>query len=346
MVMLGVGCVSLSVIGALLGTGEGIALLTGIGAGGLVAAAAFMMKRGAGRKCEVVVSGATLTLGARTIARSGVRATVCSWKQPHLWTVLGTALVLEGRDGKISLGGTGHLPPRSGLPVVTRVDAALTATDFVALGRELDLLRELTLPGTPSEERQIDVAPARTGARGALPVMLPWIATMGLVALLGAAAPALGVEENPAALAVLAALTLAIVVGGLVVTSRTSARPPKSRHRLRIGRAGLSVAHAGDSEGEAAWRHVPPEVVERVAYRYSTRWGTYEFPALSLPADGLPGRRLVVGVWDPAQAWGGPVARTRRLDGLVGPDEWALVLGAIGLSSPQAACSAERPETR
>lgn len=303
-------------LGFIVGFREHPALMMTLGVLSAVGTSAWMMRLGAGTTGALVVTADAVTLGQRTMARSGLQISVVAWKQAHLWTVIGTALELEGTGGKLCVGGTGHLPPGRQLRSVTHVDASLSAEDFARLSRTLGVESEI-VTSEASNATVIDLVPSRTGAAGALRPMAPWLVTMGLAGSVGVLGSLIGLDESPVGRGVMTGLSVVIIVLGLISTFRKSAQAPSVRYRLVVGSGSVQLL---DARATGAESPATPTRTTPVTYRYSTKYGTYEFPALRLDFTGRPS--LVIGVWDTTKAWGAPRERTRRLDYLVGTEHW------------------------
>jgi hypothetical protein len=310
-------------LGFVLGFREHPAILMTLGILSAAGTSAWMMRLGAGRAGTLVVTPKTITVGRDTVIRAGLRISVVAWKQPHLWTVIGTALELEGTGGKLCVGGTGHLPPGRSLRSVTHVNASLSAEDFARLSRTLGVQSDLVTPAT-NERTEIDLVPSRTGAAGALRPMAPWFVTMGLAGSAGVLGSLLGLDEGPVGRGILTGLAVVILLLGVVFTFRKSAQAPPVRYRLAVGSGSVELLDARPGG-------VPPAVPTRVTpvtFRYSTKYGSYEFAALKF--EFTDRASVAIGVWDASKAWSSPRERTRRLDYLVGAEEWQILARAAG----------------
>lgn len=288
------------------------------------------IRRAAGRQQVLVVTSDAVTLGGRSISRRGLPVAIRSWKQAPLWTVVGTAIELVGRDSTLVIGGREHLPPRGAGTAATRVDASLSASEFVKLAHALGA--ESSLLDGPADDLEIDLAPSGTGFVGAYRTMAPWFGTMALAALIGVGSSALGLERHPVGLGVTLALTIAVIGGGLYLMFARSSRPPVVRYRLSVRQGSVQLVDTLARSGTHAIQ-LPPALMQRVTYRQVTRWGTYEYPALRIALSDTSRRNLVVGVWDTRLLWTSPTERTRRLDYLIGAEEWRLLLQALSLPS-------------
>ncbi|HEX7668919.1 MAG TPA: hypothetical protein VF395_05025 [Polyangiaceae bacterium] len=325
--MLALGAWYFALVGLafIVGFREHPAVIMTLGVLSAVGTSAWMMRLGAGKTGTLVVTPKTITLGQGSLTRSALRISVVAWKQPHLWTVIGTALELEGTGGKLCVGGTGYSPPGRQLRSVTHVDASLSAEDFARLSRTLGVDSDLLTRAT-NERTEIELVPSRTGAAGALRPMAPWLVTIALAGSVGVLGSVVGLDESPVGRGIVTGVTIVIIVVGLISTFRKSARAPSVRYRLVVGSGSVQVL---DARPGAVSPAVPTRFTP-VTYRYSTKYGSYDFPALRL--DFTDRASMVIGVWDQTKAWRSSCERTRRLDYLVGNGEWQILTRAIGVA--------------
>lgn len=310
---------------ALAASGGAPETVAAAGTAAALASVAFALT-GASRRADALsVSPDAVTLGKRSLPRTGLALSALEWRQGALWTEVGTALELRGPSGVLRIGAAGWLPPRAGLAVTSRVDASLPAEDLAELARTLGV--ETLLARPEGGEVAIDLMPSRTGL-GAFRSAAPWILTMALAGGVGVVGSLLGLDRSPSGGVALGGVAVLVVVGGFAYTVRAALRPPAPRYRLIVSGDEVSLL-----ETRAPTRPAPgAERVLRavpVTYRYTVRGGTYELPALRLEwADRPP---LVVGVWDPTLGWRSGEERTRRIDFLVGAEQWRVLRAAVGL---------------
>jgi hypothetical protein len=266
-----------------------------------------------------------IAVGKRSIERHGLRGEVVQWTQANLWTTLGSAIHLQNARASLFIGGRDCLLATRGRPSTQKVAASLTASDFLEFVRSLGLIPD-PLAGTARDDTLvIDLQTSTATVGGIWRTMGPWFLTMALAAavgLLSAFTPAL---RTGAGLVVIQAATVIIVVGGLAYTIMKSLRPPRPRYQLVVGptRVALRDLAAGSIDTSTP----RPKAVPRI-YRMSTRGGTFEFPAMRLD---WPSKSIVVGVWDAALVWPAGTERTRKLQYLMGPEEWRQLVRALDL---------------
>ncbi|HTA90507.1 MAG TPA: hypothetical protein VK745_13050 [Polyangiaceae bacterium] len=73
----------------------------------------------------------------------------------------------------------------------------------------------------------------------------------------------------------------------------------------------------------------PPLSATRHFHRYSSRAGRYEMPTLRLVWPN--GQTQVIGLWDTSYRWPAGATRLRKLEYIVGAEEWRRLLTALGL---------------
>jgi len=292
-----------------------------------VAMTGVMMGLGANRSGALQLFPDRIVLGTRALDRRGLRADLAVWKQANLWTTLGSAIHLQTPSGSLWIGGRDRLLVlRGDRPSTQKVDASLSSDDFMEFVRSLELFTD-PLAGTEvADALVIDLLPSTASRHGLWHAMSPWIATMALAAAIGILAGSIQQLQAGVGLVIVQAATVIVVVGGIVVTMRRNMRPPKSRWQLRVDP--MRVALFDLRRGSFVDGAVPHPPATRLIYRYSTRGGTFEFPALRLV---WPSKVLVLAVWDTTIHWSTPTERCRKLDYLVGPEEWRRLVDALRL---------------
>lgn len=328
---------ALAVAGWLIGVEqqpEIIGLLMAPAAIGTVVISLIAVRRAAGQAGVLVVSDDTITLGKRSISRRGLQVAVRAWKQAPLWTVVGSAIELVGRDNTFTIGGREHLPPRGTFATATRVNASMSASEFLKLAHAVGADSSLVDKAKDGRDSlEIDLVPSGTGIVGAYRGMAPWFGTMALAGLIGVGSSALGLERHPLGLGVTFALTIGVIGGGLYLTFARSKRPPVVRYRLVVSQGSVQLVDALAQTGTHVI-HLSPSSAQRVTYRQVTRMGTYEYPALRLTwsdTSASSPRNIVVGVWDAQLLWTSPAPRTSRLHYLIGAEQWRHLLQALAL---------------
>jgi hypothetical protein len=290
-------------------------------ASGLVASGA-MMVLGADAKGQLELLPDRIVLGERTLLRQGIAVELSVWKPAPLFTTKGTALVLRGERESLRIGGRDHLL-RAAAPdaVTTKVDASMSAPDFVEFLRALELDPDQLSLDTSRDALVIDLRPSTSSAS-----MRTWMKTLALAGAVGVLAGILHVEAHPAALVAIQVATVVVVLGGLVLTFRNSMRPAPPRFRLLVepGQVALVDARNGYRVDPSTPK---PNAIPRF-YRYSSRGSSYEFPSVELR---WPSRTLVVGVWDTSPRWPTKPERSRKLHYIIGAEEWRRLVRALGL---------------
>jgi hypothetical protein len=292
-----------------------------------VAMTGVMAALGANTAGSLEVFADRIVLGARVLERHGLRGEIVSWKQAGLWTTLGSAICLEGPGGSLRVGGRDRLLViRSSKPATQKVDASLTSHDFMDFVRALALVPD-PLAGTEATDAvTVDLVPSASSTGGLRRAIGPWMATLAIAGIIGALASSFESLRTGVGLVVVQGATIVVVVGGLALTFRRSMRPPAPRYRLRIEpmRVALNEVKTA-SPIDAA---VPKPTAAPFVFHYSTRGGSFDFPAVRLT---WPSKTMVVGVWDTSLTWPPGTPRVRKLEYIVGPEEWRRLVHELGI---------------
>jgi hypothetical protein len=293
-----------------------------------VVASAAMWKTGLGKSGTLELDSKRIVLGDRAIDRATLRCELVIWKERYLWTTLGSAIRLRDAQHTLCIGGRNHLAKTRELrSAIANVDASVTADDFTAFARALGFRGDEVQAANAADRIAVDLIPSTASARGLLRAMSPWLATIAAAAAVGIAGAALHIEQNPAGLVVVQVLTVVIVVGGVINMIRRSRQPAAARYRLVI--EGKHVSLEDNRRAGRANSSAPPLSATRHIYRYSTRFGRYEMPTLRLVWPG--GLAQVIGLWDTSYRWPPGTKRLRKLEYVVGPEEWRRLVAALGL---------------
>jgi hypothetical protein len=281
---------------------------------------------GRGKSGTLTVDATRIVLGDRAIERANLRCELLIWKEQYLWTSVGSAIQLRDAQHTLCIGGRNHLTKtRERRAAVNRVDASLNAEDFVAFASALGVRNDEVQPASSADRIAIDLIPSSVSARGLWRAMSPWLATLATAVTVGVVAAALGLERSRTGLVVVQVLAVVIVVGGVINTIRRARQPPIPRYRLVI-----EGKHVSLEDTRAAGRANPtaPSATRHI-YHYSTRFGRYQMPTLRLVWPG--GRTQVIGLWDTSYHWPEGATRLRKLQYVVGPEEWRRLVAALGL---------------
>ena len=268
-----------------------------------------------------------IVLGARTIERQGLRAELAQWKQANLWTTLGSAIHLQTARESFFIGGRDCLLARGTLPSTQKVAASLSTDDFVQFVRALDLPVDLLAGTDTAGPLAVDLQTSGTSLRGMWGMMSPWVGTIVLAGAVGVLAGTTPILQTGAGLVAIQIITVVIVIGGLVFTVRKNLRPPAVRYRLFVEPTRVALRDLR-AQGGPIDPFIPKPQAAPMTYRMTSRGGTFEFPALRLE---WPSKSMTVGVWDATLSWPAGTKRTRKLDYLIGPEEWRHLVRTLGL---------------
>jgi hypothetical protein len=294
-----------------------------------VAATIALVALGAEKQDKLELFHDRIALGKRAFSRTGLVGEVVPWKQPHLWTTIGSAVRLRNGEASLCIGGRDHLlPPGNVHDPVQRVDASLSAEDFVAFVEALGIASTEARSVGSDERLVIQLVASPTSSRGVWRLAVPWFATMALAGLIGISSAAFPVMSSGAGQVVIMVLTVVIVLGGLVWTFVRALSPPPADHWLVLVGNQLTL-ESGRPERPPASAEGPPIRATRCYYRYATRGSAHEIPTLRL--DWPSGKSTTIGVWDTGHVWSERVERSRKLHHLVGAEEWRRVIRAVGL---------------
>ncbi len=300
-----------------------------------VLASGAMWASGRGKSATLVCDSTRVVLGERAIERANLRCELLIWREGYLWTTLGSAIRLRDAQHALCVGGRNHLAKTGERrSAVSGVDASLSAGDFVAFASALGVRPDEVQAASAADRIAIDLVPSTVSARGLWRAMSPWLATMATAAAVGFVGAALDLERNPTGLVVIQVLTVVVVLGGVISTMRRARQPPVPRYRLII--EGKHVSLEDNRRAGRANSSAPPLSATRHVYRYSSRagrapsvLGRYEMPTLRLVWPS--GQTHVIGLWDTSYRWPAGATRLRKLEYIVGAEEWRRLLTALGL---------------
>ncbi len=295
-----------------------------------VLASAAMWTLSLGTTGTLALDSDRIRLGEHALERSTLSYELLIWKEGYLWTTLGSAIRLRDAEHTLCIGGRNHLATtRERRSTISRVEASLSTDDFVAFTRALGLSADQVRPASAADNIAIDLIPSTISARGLWRATSPWLATMATAAAVGFVGAALGLERRPTGLVVIQVLTVVIVVGGLIITVRRGSQPPVARYRLLVEHGVVTLDDA-KRRGRAN-SSAPPLTATRHVYRPSSRGG----PRVEVPTVRLvwpSGKTHVIGVWDASYRWPAGATRLRKLEYVVGPEEWRRLIDALRLT--------------
>lgn len=282
-----------------------------------------------GTKVWLDVDGGRVVVGAGrggTFSLAG--AQLGPLRLPGVGVVSGSALHLHDGERAFRIGGTDHRPGpgvRLDAPVVEEVDASLPAAEFEAL---LALVWPAGGVGRAAPvSLRCALLPNPSSARSVFRMMAPWLGTMVLVGLVSSGLGALGLYDTMTGQYVGAAVTVPMLIGGLVLTAVLGARRAPQleieidAHQVRLREPGSGATLAAAPRGALT--------VGRAVWRMNSRAGSHTYPCLAL---GVPGHEGVTfAVYDLRYAWrdGGPRVSAPRY--VVGAPDWNALVEALGL---------------
>jgi hypothetical protein len=217
-------------------------------------------------------------------------------------TPCGMALHIIGRGKPLSIGVLEHAGEGYAIVAapVRQVDCHVSLAQFDALLAAFGIHR-----GAPSRELVVELTRSSQTIGGVFGMMLPWFATIGAAGMFGVIVGTTGIGDRlqrmPYGPAALGAMTLAIVLSGLVITVMRQQRVRLPELELRATDGGVELHRVdGPLVARAPWSAV--RATPRT-YRLSTRsGGSYAFPVLDLSiGDGAA--PLLFGAWDTSLAW-------------------------------------------
>jgi hypothetical protein len=201
---------------------------------------------------------------------------------------------------------------------VRSVDCQISASDLDALIGALGIARR-----EGSGPRVFELVRSSQTASGVLGMIGPWLATIAILgvggAVLGVTGAGEGAMASPNGRFAIGAVSVGVVVIGLVATVVRAARPRVPELALHIAPDRLVLRRRDGRELASA----PWSSVRATAQRYlvRSRGGSLDLAVLELAIGDA--RRLVIACWQGAHAWAGDVPRRRRAPRyLVGSPHW------------------------
>ncbi|MEO8705596.1 MAG: hypothetical protein ABI867_36535 [Kofleriaceae bacterium] len=240
------------------------------------------------------------------------------------WVVAGidAPLGLVLRIGALRIGGEGH--DGAGYDIrgaATRtVDCHVGKVDFEAMCAALGIRKGALGPVV------VPLVRSSQSTSGVLRMMAPWLATIGLVSVLGIIAGETGWLDTANGQLGLTIATAAIVVAGIVVMVLRGRRVRAPELELRVTPDALVLARPGGEPISATpW---PAVLTERRRFTQSSRAGSYTMPLLILTVEGHEPLRL--GAWDTRLAWpDGPDKAWRGPKWIAGAAVWPRLIEAL-----------------
>jgi hypothetical protein len=250
-----------------------------------------------------------------------------AWEMPGYGVSMGTALHLSDGARRFCLGGRDHRPHpalRLAAPVVQDVDAYVTAADLDAVVALLpSVAGRVSAPVTNIV--RISLVPNRASGRRAFAVMVPWLLTMGVVALLAVPFSLLGLDESPEGRVAMTVVLVAVVLGAMTLTVKRAVRRPTPTFVVQLEAQGLRVldARTGAEVTAAHYAHVR---CTQARHTYTGR-SSYTMPALVLLVPGT--KAMTVGIPDFRFSWPGDVRDCGSPDYVVGGADWRTLVDRL-----------------
>ncbi len=260
------------------------------------------------REMTLDLADGTLTASWRRGSLRPGTVRIGRWVQPQIHTPVGIVAYVQGPGGSVRIGARDPIAgtyPIDG-PRARWVDCHMAGADLGVLLAELGVQ-----PGPATAVEALELVRRRVGFR----MMVPWLLTMICATLAGLGLVALGAPQS-----IMAAVTLAILLAGMVVTVLDSWRIREPTRQLRLEDGGLAMAdlRGGPVIASAVWadvRAIPSTGIMR------TKGRPFVYPTLELALGAA--QTLVVGVWNSDLAWSDPKDRRRRkARWLVGDTDW------------------------
>jgi hypothetical protein len=309
--------------------GEIVAPILGlVGFGVLVVV---IMRAGTGRKVILDVGRDRVVVDegrGGTFSLAG--ASLGPWRMPGLGVVSGTILQLAGGSRHLRILGMSH-QPRPGthieLPADEGYDVRVSAEELQAL---LDVVPVAAEGARPPEHLRCDLLPHPASPGFAFAAMAPWMGTLGAVFVLQGILGATGLFETRWGQYVSVAITLPLIIGGIVWTFR---RFSHKRPSLQIDLGPHELEVRNPTSGRVV-SSVPLAAIggTRAMCRIVMKGATVEHAVLQIR---MPGHAdLTVGVYDPRYGWKDTTPWVSRPSYIVSAPDWEALVGRLGLRAP------------
>lgn len=319
-----VACGAIAAVVALNGSEEIAPYIAGAGGlGYFVSTIAAMIPQ----TVTLEVTGKTLAMSWRRPIEVE-RVEVGPWVVAGIDAASGLAVTVRGRGGALRIGGEKHAGEGYELGLPTRsVDCHLPQDAFDELVALLGV--------TKGEPGPLIVPLVRSSQSfaGVVRQMWPWLATIGLLGIMGIVVGntawgerVLATPEGQLGSAVISGGLALVGIAWMVLRGRRVRTPELElceeddalviRERARGSRNG---------QQRVGWKDIS---IEKQTHSVSSRVGTYSMPVLILT---VPDRKpLRLGAWDTQLAWPGHPAKTWRAPSwIVGAAQWPKLLDAL-----------------
>ena len=260
------------------------------------------------------------------------------WLVPHYGTTQGTVLHL--RDGKRAyrVGGNDHRPSPGmhfRAPPANTVEAYMPAADFDRLLLAAWPAYSPTVKiahfggpamAVPSATIRCILVPNRASGKAALMTILPWLGTIVLIGAVAGVVGALNLYETSAGRIVIAVLTGATMLAGIVLTAVRAVRTPQAALALDIDARDLRVSNL---QTNAVVTTVPLGSVRATPaiHVYGGRM-TFTMCVLVLDVPGI--HSLTIGIPDLRFSWCVPVDKRGAPAYVVGGADWLTLVERFG----------------
>jgi hypothetical protein len=230
--------------------------------------------------------------------------------------VSGAVLHLAAGKRAFRVGAREH---RAAVPV--HLEAPPSADVHASLPREafVALLARLGLPTVPPDGPRVlrCLLMPNPSASGGFRVMLPWLGTIVLVALVAFGLDAVGLTATPFGRDLTTGITIALVIGGIVLTVVLGNR----RGRLEIEIDGPEVRLRNARTGRVLAAAPRPWVGHSCAmWRFAMRGTSYAYPAIVVT---IPSHApITFCTFDPGFAWPGAVPSVGAPRYVMGALDW------------------------
>ena len=252
---------------------------------------------------------------------------------PGIGVTAGTVLHLAGGERRFRVAGRDHRPaPALHLeaPPAEYVDVVLSASDFEALLATLPasvFRARWDAPSVPALLRIALMSNPSSGRHG-IGMMLLWFGTIVLVGVPNIALEVAGVGDSPIVRVIDMPLTIAILVGALVLTMVLAMR---HRPGLEIEIDDRELRLRGPRGRLLAATPIALVEVRRGLHRYAGRGGGFDQVALLLRLS--PAHEVSVGVFDTRYGWSDAVPSMSTPRGIVGPPDWNALVDRLGVGA-------------
>lgn len=301
-----------------------------VGLAGVGALVAVIMRGATGRQVVLLVERDRIVVDE---GRGGIfpfaGAALGPWRMPGLGVVSGTILQLAGSSRNFRIVGLSHQPHpgmRVELPADEGYDVRISTEEFQAL---LELVPIAASDARAPEHLRCNLLPHPASIGTAFGRMAPWMGTIGAVFALQAVLGATGIFETRWGQYAGAAITLPMVVGGLVWTIR---RAQHTRPKLQIDLGPNELSVRDPTNGQVV-SSVPIAQIggTRAMHRVVMKGASFEHAALQIRMRGHAD--LTVGVYDPRYRWRDATPWVARPSYIVSAADWEALVGRLGLGA-------------